>query len=130
MRPSNKSSKFGKRGPGRPRGSDRSSGPGRFSGPSRSRDSSSRGDFGRPRRNSRLEMTSVVCAKCGKSCEVPFKPSSDKPVYCRICFSSDGPSGPGNRFNNRSESKSGPSSEDIDKINRKLDKIMRALKID
>ena len=26
------------------------------------------------------------CAECGKSCEVPFRPSNDKPVYCNECF--------------------------------------------
>ncbi len=29
----------------------------------------------------------AVCSDCRKSCEVPFKPSSDKPVFCRDCFS-------------------------------------------
>lgn len=29
----------------------------------------------------------AVCAECKKECEVPFKPSGDRPVYCRDCFS-------------------------------------------
>ncbi len=29
----------------------------------------------------------AVCADCGKACEIPFKPSTDRPVYCRECFS-------------------------------------------
>jgi len=29
----------------------------------------------------------AVCADCGKECEVPFKPSGERPVYCRECFS-------------------------------------------
>ncbi len=28
----------------------------------------------------------AVCDECGKDCEVPFKPSGDKPVYCSSCF--------------------------------------------
>lgn len=41
------------------------------------------GGFGsRPR-----EMHKAVCAECKKDCEVPFKPSSDRPVYCKDCFS-------------------------------------------
>jgi CxxC-x17-CxxC domain-containing protein len=28
----------------------------------------------------------ATCATCQKSCEVPFKPSGDKPVYCSECF--------------------------------------------
>ena len=32
------------------------------------------------------EMHPVTCAACGKATEVPFKPRSDKPVYCNDCF--------------------------------------------
>ncbi len=32
------------------------------------------------------EMHKAVCADCGKECEVPFKPSGERPVYCRDCF--------------------------------------------
>jgi len=28
----------------------------------------------------------AVCADCCKRCEVPFKPSGDRPVYCPECF--------------------------------------------
>lgn len=28
----------------------------------------------------------AVCADCRKQCEVPFKPSGDRPVYCPECF--------------------------------------------
>ncbi|MFC1666525.1 CxxC-x17-CxxC domain-containing protein [Candidatus Omnitrophota bacterium] len=31
--------------------------------------------------------TRVICADCSKECEVPFKPSGDRPVYCKDCFS-------------------------------------------
>jgi len=40
-----------------------------------------RGNFGGPR-----EMHKITCSECGKEAEVPFKPSGDKPVYCRECF--------------------------------------------
>lgn len=33
------------------------------------------------------EMHKAVCADCKKACEVPFKPSGDRPVYCKDCFS-------------------------------------------
>ena len=36
---------------------------------------------GRPR-----EMHKAVCADCKQECEVPFKPSGDRPVYCKACF--------------------------------------------
>ena len=31
-------------------------------------------------------MHKTICADCRKECEVPFKPSGDRPVYCRECF--------------------------------------------
>lgn len=37
-------------------------------------------DFG-PR-----EMSKATCSDCGKECEVPFKPTDGKPVYCRDCY--------------------------------------------
>ncbi len=37
---------------------------------------------GRPR-----EMHKATCADCGKESEVPFKPTGDRPVYCKDCFS-------------------------------------------
>ena len=33
------------------------------------------------------EMHKATCAGCQKECEVPFKPSGDRPVYCKECFS-------------------------------------------
>ena len=33
------------------------------------------------------EMHKATCAECQKECEVPFKPSGDRPVYCKECFS-------------------------------------------
>ena len=31
--------------------------------------------------------TRVICADCNKECEIPFKPSVGRPVYCKECFS-------------------------------------------
>ena len=28
----------------------------------------------------------VICAKCGKKSTVPFKPTQNKPIYCKTCF--------------------------------------------
>ncbi|MDD5440111.1 MAG: hypothetical protein PHS37_07995 [Candidatus Omnitrophica bacterium] len=28
----------------------------------------------------------AVCADCNKDCEVPFKPTGERPVYCKECF--------------------------------------------
>ena len=34
------------------------------------------------------EMFEAVCANCGKTASVPFRPSGAKPVYCSDCFES------------------------------------------
>ena len=84
--------------------------------------SKSRGGSGRfDGRRAKPEMHEVVCDKCGKDCEVPFKPSSSKPVYCSDCFEKS----------ERSGSSRGSISEgDLDIINEKLNKIMKALNIE
>jgi CxxC-x17-CxxC domain-containing protein len=33
------------------------------------------------------EMYAATCAACGAETEVPFRPSGNRPVYCRDCFS-------------------------------------------
>jgi len=35
----------------------------------------------------RREMYKAICADCQKECSIPFKPSGDRPVYCKDCFS-------------------------------------------
>jgi CxxC-x17-CxxC domain-containing protein len=45
--------------------------------------------------NDNREMFQATCSGCGKSCQVPFRPSSGKPVFCDDCFAkqrNDGPS--------------------------------------
>ncbi|KKQ55928.1 MAG: hypothetical protein US74_C0021G0007 [Parcubacteria group bacterium GW2011_GWA2_38_13] len=49
------------------------------------------GDRGRP------QMHPAVCSNCGKDCEVPFRPTGDRPIYCSNCFKDVGGS------DNRSE---------------------------
>ena len=65
-------------------------------------------------RSSGQELFSAVCSTCGKSCEVPFKPNGEKPVYCSACFGKNrddnasfergGERNEGYRNNNRTES--------------------------
>ncbi len=46
-----------------------------------------KGGFGGNRRDGgRLEMFRATCAECGNSCEVPFRPTGERPVYCSDCF--------------------------------------------
>ena len=61
---------------------------------SKGRDFSRRdaGAFGRP------QMHKAICDDCGQSCEVPFKPTGDKPVYCSNCFKGKDNAGPSRSF--------------------------------
>jgi CxxC-x17-CxxC domain-containing protein len=69
--------------------------------------------FGRP------AMHQATCAKCGQQCEVPFKPTGDKPVYCRECYKKDG--------NNGLKEGTSQITRELEKVNKKLDKILDAL---
>ena len=78
-----------------------------------------------------FELFPATCEKCGKRCEVPFKPTNGKPVYCRECF------GKTDRNDRADTQRSVPtrspesgSSQELAEINRKLDLIMEALEID
>lgn len=31
-------------------------------------------------------MHQAICSQCGKDCQVPFRPTGDKPVYCSDCY--------------------------------------------
>jgi CxxC-x17-CxxC domain-containing protein len=42
--------------------------------------------FSRGNNRPQREMHAVTCSACGKQTEVPFRPSGDRPVYCRDCF--------------------------------------------
>lgn len=43
---------------------------------------------GRPQR----ELFEVICAACNTKTMVPFRPTGDRPVYCRDCYQSSAPS--------------------------------------
>lgn len=108
---------FGDRSGGRSRGG-RS---GRDFG-SRGRD---RGDrFGRDRRPP--QMHDVTCDKCGRECQVPFRPTGDKPVLCSDCFRKNDSAG---NFNSRERQSgsSGISSQQFNELNDKLNKILKVL---
>ncbi|MCX6743815.1 MAG: hypothetical protein NT116_06325, partial [Candidatus Parcubacteria bacterium] len=53
---------------------------------SKGRDSRRRDDRGGRDFGTRSQMHDAICAECGQKCEVPFKPTGDKPVYCSNCF--------------------------------------------
>ena len=81
------------------------------------------GNFNKNDRDRPRTMYSAICSSCGKNCEVPFRPTGDKPVYCRDCFDKGG-SGFGSRDNSIS---SKISQEQYRELNTKLDKILGIL---
>ena len=36
-------------------------------------------------------MHPAVCGDCGASCEVPFKPTEGRPVFCKDCYAKNKP---------------------------------------
>lgn len=71
------------------------------------------------------QMFTAVCDECGQDCEVPFKPSSNKPIYCSKCFEGK----EGNKSNGGSN-RGGCNCDckaDIEALNKKLDKIISIL---
>lgn len=67
------------------------------------------------------EMFETVCSDCGDACSVPFKPSSDKPVYCDKCFGK-------NKEIKTPKAAVGPDlNAKFEMLNLKLDRILKAL---
>ena len=84
-------------------------------------------------------MHKATCASCGKTCEVPFRPSDGKPVYCRDCFAGRSAMG-GDRsfrkdprtFTSSFAPQSAPANnsdlrKQIEAMNVKLDKLVTAV---
>ena len=98
-----------------------------------------------------MSMHSATCSECGKGCEVPFRPTGEKPVYCSNCFSTKregGDSSPRKEFSDRGTKRefnndrpaprtdftrpvSMPSNDDTKKqlseISMKLDRLINAM---
>jgi len=92
--------------------------------------------FGRPGgrsfglRDGPREMHDVICSKCNSKCQVPFKPTGNKPVLCSDCFRKEGGGrdrDSGRSFSRNDSGSSGPSSEQMNQINAKLDRIIKVL---
>jgi CxxC-x17-CxxC domain-containing protein len=62
-------------------------------------------------------MYKAICDECGKECEVPFRPTSGKPVFCSECFEKKG----------GKTSRTDRSKVDFEVLNTKLDKILKIL---
>lgn len=90
------------------------------------------GSFGRDRERPSFrerperQMHSVRCSACGEMCEVPFRPTGDKPVFCDSCFDKNktGGSFGGDKGSNRGGDQL---KDQINALNVKLDKILKLL---
>jgi CxxC-x17-CxxC domain-containing protein len=97
-------------------------------------------DGGRDRDRGPVTMHQAVCDQCGKNCEVPFRPSGDKPVYCNDCFGSKKDSG-GSRGSDRYSQKSFDSkpavssggNDEVKKqlvmLNEKMERLIKAVEL-
>lgn len=92
-----------------------------------------RGDRGERRD---IEMHNATCSECQKNCQVPFRPTGEKPVYCSECFGGRGgrsdERSPRRSFGDRgSASPSFGGNDDIKRqiegMNAKLDKLADAI---
>ncbi len=111
-------------------------------------------DFGNDRGNDRgnsrgsdrgeREMFDATCDECGKACKLPFKPSSNKPVFCSQCFEDRGEKAglhdapdykrsqrvdSGEGMSGASRKELGEMRDQLNSVNVKLEKIMKALNI-
>ncbi|MFA6391238.1 MAG: CxxC-x17-CxxC domain-containing protein [Patescibacteria group bacterium] len=94
-----------------------------FKGKDKSSSSRSFGrDFGKPNFYEK-KMFKATCSQCGQSCEVPFRPTGEKPVLCSSCFGKD----PRSTDRKPSDVNSGKFDGQLKTINEKLDKILRQL---
>jgi len=82
------------------------------------------------------EMFNTVCSNCGKDCQVPFRPTGEKPVYCSDCFEKMGGGGRDGRpserprFDDKRPQNGGSSDQNkalLDSLNNKLDRILKLL---
>lgn len=87
------------------------------------------------RSSGRREMHKAVCDECGKSCEVPFRPSGDKPIFCSNCFEGK-EGGSSRRPSRRGAGRSGFGKldntnkqllEQVNSLNAKLDRILKVI---
>lgn len=83
------------------------------------------------RRSSDRQMFSAVCDKCGADCQLPFRPTGEKPVYCSNCFEkTSGRDGGNRRFDNRNTKdyrQENVNKGEFEAINNKLDQILDLL---
>ena len=78
------------------------------------------------------QMYSATCSECRQDCEVPFRPTGERPVFCSNCFEKKKSFTParsgGNKFSRPNFiDKPQFKNEQLDLLNIKLDKILQLL---
>ena len=77
------------------------------------------------------QMFKAICSNCGKECEVPFKPTGDRPVFCSDCFKKRSNLSRAENNNFKPQQSGGGSHDQVSKqhdmINSKLDRIISLL---
>lgn len=110
-----------------------------------------RGSFGRKSFGDRggrddrgdREMFEATCSECQKTCQVPFRPTGEKPVFCSECFGANGGRDGGRSFGRGFDGRSdrgdrggfdrgaGRGSDDtkrqLEMVNTKLDKLIETI---
>lgn len=77
-----------------------------------------------------VQMHQAVCDNCRKDCEVPFRPTSGKPIFCSNCFGDKKRGGDRSRERFQPQANqfaSGATKEQFEQLNHKLDKILGLL---
>ena len=81
----------------------------------------------------------ATCSECGKECEVPFRPTGDRPIFCSDCFAkkrADGDLPPKREFHDRPSFKSHAHAHDpqhdglskqITELTTKIDRLVNAV---
>ena len=72
------------------------------------------------------QMHRAICSDCGKECQVPFKPTGSKPVFCSECFEKKGGGSDSKRFRDKND-RQPQNNAQFETINSKLDKILAIL---
>ena len=63
-------------------------------------------------------MYSAICTECGNKCEVPFRPTGGKPIYCSNCF---------RKGDNTGDKNTEQFEEQFEILNAKLDNVLKIL---
>ena len=66
-------------------------------------------------------MHLVTCAKCHERCQVPFRPTEGKPVYCSECFKNNDRDTKDDNYQPKYQA---PSRNEFEQIHEKLDRIL------